>query len=99
MITLLAGCKAKQATVESANEINTGLVITDASNTEKIKDNLESALKRVSDRMAELASEHERLLTVTDKENPIVRNLENTYLELLEEREQIQIRLANLKAD
>ena len=44
-----------------------------------------------------LWAERERLLTSSNEENPVIKNIDKAYLELLEKREEIQICLAYKK--
>jgi len=87
VIVFLSSCKSKHTINESANELNT----------EEVRDSLETALVIISDRIDELAKVQERLLKSSDPANPIIKNLDKEYLKLLEERENIQIQIVNLK--
>jgi len=44
-----------------------------------------------------LYADRDRLLKTTNKENPIIKNIDKAYLELLQKREEIQICLAYKK--
>ena len=90
LIAFFASCKGKQ---ETGNSMDNQQSI------EKLRDSLESSIDIINDRIAELQKEQERLLKSTSEENPVLKNIEDQYLELLGEREKIQIQLANLQVD
>ena len=70
-----------------------------APETEILLDSLHNSVDDVNQKMADLSRETERLLKSASKEDPIIKNLEATYLELLTAREQLQITIAKLRQD
>lgn len=67
-----------------------------ATNTSEVRDSLESALDGIALRMEELATESERLSAALTPDNPIIQNLEEEYLKLLGQKEEILIQLAEI---
>ena len=88
LIVLFASCKEKKTVNTSSVEQKTVIVI----------DSLESAIQVINDQIAELAEEQEYLLETLDTENVEIKNMEKKYLELLQQREELQIEIGNLKA-
>ena len=88
LIVLFASCKEKKTVNTSSVEQKTVIVI----------DSLESSIQVINDQIAELAEEQEYLLETLDTENVEIKNMEKKYLELLQQREELQIEIGNLKA-
>ena len=88
LIVLFVSCKEKKTVNTSSIEQKTVIVI----------DSLESSIQVINDQIAELAQEQEYLLETLDTENVEIKNMEKKYLELLQQREELQIEIGNLKA-
>ena len=88
LIVLFASCKEKKTVNTSSIEQKTVIVI----------DSLESSIQVINDQIAELTQEQEYLLETLDTENVEIKNMEKKYLELLQQREELQIEIGNLKA-
>ncbi|MBC2838874.1 hypothetical protein [Robiginitalea sp. SC105] len=73
------------------------VIAPETTQTVQVRDSLEQSLVVLTERLEDLGQEMTRLLRSSSSENPIVKNLENEYLVLLEKRERLVIRLAALE--
>lgn len=89
LLVSFTGCKEKHTINERKNEINA----------EQVRDSLERSIERINEQIANLKAEQERLVNASSSENPVVKNLEKKYMELLLEREELHIQLALLDTD
>ena len=85
-LAFFTSCRGKQTVREAVP----------APNTSEVRDSLESALDGIALRMEELATESERLSAALTPDNPIIQNLEEEYLKLLVQKEEILLQLAEI---
>ena len=86
LLAFLTSCKGKQTANESSN----------VRKLTEVRDSLTDVLEQINLQIEELGKESGRLSKVSTPDNPMVKNLEEEYLKLLVQKEEILLQLAEI---